>query len=234
MSKQIWRRLVRVVDSFYLWGSFLLHRAHSHRILGFIFLGLMSRFLPHPPNFTAMNAIALFSVSSLGNLRISLFTVFSTILLSDFVFGFYSSMAFVYLSFGLIVLMGYGLKSKRSGIRTTFLLTASSLLFFIITNFGVWLGSSFYPQTVEGLSFCYLAAIPFLVNNLISTLLYGGILFSLNKTVVSFNGYLPKIYWNGVLENRSIEYKGMKLPIFSAWINVWREVHQKFFVIRSA
>jgi hypothetical protein len=175
--KKIWLKLVHVIHSFYFWSPFPTGKACSHRMLGLIFLGMMSRLLPHPPNFTAMNAIALFGISYLGNLGNSLFTVFVTMLLSVLAFGFDSSMGFVYLSFGLIVLMGYGLKSKRSLIRATFLLPLSSLLFFIITNFGVWLLGSMYPKTVIGLELCYLAGIPFLANNLIGTLLYGGLLF---------------------------------------------------------
>lgn len=148
------------------------------RIFGFILLGVLSRLLPHPPNVTAMNAIALFGVSSLGSLRLPLLTTFSPTILSNLVFGFDLSLVFVYVSFGLIVLLGYGLKSNRSLARTTFLLVTSCLLFFLISNFGVWLVCSMYPKTIAGLGLCYLAAIPFLVNNLIGTLLYGWILFN--------------------------------------------------------
>ena len=100
-------------------------------------------------------------------------------LLSDLVFGFHSSIIFVYLSVGLIALMGYWLNSKRSLVRTTFLLMASSLLFFIITNFGVWVVSScsFYPKTISGLMLCYLDAIPFLANDVMGTLAYGTLLY---------------------------------------------------------
>ncbi len=149
-----------------------------YKVLGLICLGIMSRLLPHPPNCTAINAIALFGICSLGSFWISLFSVFSAMLLSDLlVFGFHSSMVFVYLSLGLIVLMGYGLKPKRSLIRTTFLLALSSLLFFITSNFGIWLVSSMYPKSITGLELCYVAAIPFLANNLMGTLLFGGMLF---------------------------------------------------------
>lgn len=170
MFKQIQLKLVHAILS-------SIGRACAYRMLGFIILGLMSRLLPHPPSFTAINAVALFGICSLGNLGRSLFAVGTTMLLSDLVFGFHSSMLFVYLSLALIVLMGYGLKSKRSLTRTTFLLTFSSLLFFLITNFGVWLVGSMYPKTIIGLELCYLAAIPFLANNVISTVLYGGILY---------------------------------------------------------
>jgi hypothetical protein len=86
-------------------------------------------------------------------------------------------MFFVYSSFGLIVLMGNWLNLKQSLKRTICFLITSSLLFFVITNFGVWLSIPFYPKTVAGLGLCYLAAIPFLVNEMMGTLLYGVILF---------------------------------------------------------
>lgn len=161
-------------------SSFVANKVPMVRILGFIILGMMSRLLPHPPNFTAFNAIALFSICSFGNLGFSFFTAFSTMLISDLVFGFHSSMVFVYFSFGLIVLMGYGLKAKRTLMRTIFLLIASSFLFFMITNFGVWLDGSMYPKTLLGLEACYVAGIPFLVNDLMGTLLYGGVLYAIS------------------------------------------------------
>ena len=179
MFKQIRLKIVDIINLVCLWRSFPPDTSNNrlYRILGFIFLGIVSRLLPHPPNFTAMNAIALFGICSLGNLGRSFFTVFAIMLFSDLIFGFHSSMVFVYFSFGLIILMGHGLKSNRSLTRTTSLLGLSSFLFFVITNFGVWYLGSMYPKTLMGLEMCYIAAIPFYANNLISTLLYGAMLF---------------------------------------------------------
>ena len=159
------------------WSSYPMNSARLYTIFGLIFLGMMSRLLPHPPNFTAINAVALFSACALGNLGICLFTVFIVMLLSDLVFGFHSSMVFVYLSLGLTILMGHWLNSNRTVIRITSLLVASSFLFFFVTNFGVWLVSPFYPKTLEGLGLCYVAAIPFHVNDTLGTLSYGAMLF---------------------------------------------------------
>ena len=161
------------------WSSSHMNSARLYTVLGFIMLGILSRLLPHPPSFTAINAIALFGICSLGSIRISLFTVYSSMLFSDLVFGWHSSMIFVYLSLGLIVLMGHWLNSKSS-MRTAFLLIASSFLFFFITNFGLWIVSPIYPKTFAGLGLCYLAAIPFLANSMMSTLIYGAILFRLS------------------------------------------------------
>jgi hypothetical protein len=149
-----------------------------YKILGLVCLGIISRLFPHPPNFTALNAIALYSGFYIGSLPIALCTVFSLMLFSDYVFfGLHSSIIFVYTSYGLISLMGQILRFDKSFIYTTILLGLSSLFFFIITNFGVWLSDSIYPKTAVGLSLCYLAGIPFFINNLLSTFLYGGILF---------------------------------------------------------
>ena len=78
-----------------------------YTILSCILFGLISRFFPHPPNFTALSAIALFSISIVGNLNRSLFTVFATMFLSDLCFGFHSTIFYVYASLGVIVLLGH-------------------------------------------------------------------------------------------------------------------------------
>lgn len=150
-----------------------MYRARFFAILGFIAIAMMSRFLPHLPNMTAINAIALFSVFTLGRLSLSVSIVFAAMFLSDLVFGLHSQMLFVYLSLALTVLI------SRLRLSLPVSLIISSLIFFTVVNFGVWLLDGFYPQTFAGLGFCYLAALPFLVNQLIGDLLYGAALFGL-------------------------------------------------------
>lgn len=191
----------RLCDDIFLNKVFLefMSRVCLFRIVGLIFLGILSRLLPHPPNLTAMNAIALFGICSLGSLRLSLFTVFAILLLSDFLLGFYSNMIFIYASLGLIVLMGYWLKTKQTFVRTIVLLIASSCLFFIITNLGVWLFDSMYPKTILGLEMCYVAAIPFFLNNLIGSFLFGMLL----------RGYLSLANRNWDLQSLHSAFKDM-------------------------
>lgn len=74
--------------------------------------------------------------------------------------------------------MGHYFKSEKVLIRTPMLLTASSLLFFSVVNFGVWLTNPLYPKTLSGLYLCYVAAIPFVANQLLGDLAYGLILFA--------------------------------------------------------
>lgn len=146
-------------------------------ILAFIFFGIASRFLPHPPNFTALNAIALFSACYMSSLSLSLMTVFAVMILSDCVLGFHAGLPFVYLSFGFIVLMGRWLKSNQSFYYIPLFLSTSSLLFFVVTNFGEWMTNPIYPKTGVGLGICYLAGIPFLTNQILGDLTYGFALF---------------------------------------------------------
>lgn len=155
----------------------MMYSARFFTILGFILLGIFSRFLPHPPNFTAINAIALFSAYSLTSLRLSLCTVFIIMFCSDLVIGLHSSMLFVYLSFGLIICGSYWFKANFSARLIPLCLLASSILFFIITNFGAWLTNSFYPKTLTGLEICYLTSLPFLSNQILGDLMYAAFLF---------------------------------------------------------
>lgn len=166
-------------------------------VLGFILLGIMSRLLPHPPNATAINALALFSAFYLGNRWIAITTLFATMFISDLFFSVHSTASFVYIALGMIVLIGDAcnkrLKSDTLLYVTPFISLATSLLFFIVTNFGVWMTTSMYPKTLAGLGLCYLAAIPFLTTQIFWDLVYGsslfGILFLLRRRNL-FSGVL--------------------------------------------
>jgi hypothetical protein len=142
-------------------------------VLGLIIMGIFSQFLPHPPNFASMNAIALLSPSYLENRRLSFAAVVPILFFNDLMYGFHSTMPFVYLSMGLIIWMGNGLKKTMSLRLLPLACFAAALLFFLIVNFGVWLTSSLYPKTLTGLGWCYFAAIPFFMNQILGDLFYG-------------------------------------------------------------
>jgi len=158
-------------------------------ILGMITIGVLSRLLPHPPNFTSMNAIALFGAFYLESRWLSFATVVLSLLCSDLIIGFYPTMSFVYLSFGLIVLVGSKLKNP-SFKQMTLTSFATSCLFFIVTNFGDWLALSLYPKTLLGLGICYVAAIPFFATQLLGDLTYGLLFFGLFKLSKNYKTYL--------------------------------------------
>jgi hypothetical protein len=146
-------------------------------ILGMVFAALMSRFLPHPPNFTALNALALFGASVIGNVWAVFGVLFASLLFSDLLLGFHSTLAFVYLSFALTIVLGRIFNCKNSW-RSRFLCaTAAALLFFLVANLGVWMTTDYYPKTAYGLLSCYLAALPFLLNQWVGDLFYVALLF---------------------------------------------------------
>ncbi len=103
-------------------------------VLGLVIVGVLSRLLPHPPNFTSVNAIALFGAFYFDSKWLSFATVVVTLLFSDLAIGFYPTMSFVYLSFGLIVLMGSKLKKDASFGKITITSLASSTLSFFATQ----------------------------------------------------------------------------------------------------
>ena len=69
--------------------------------------------------------------------------------------------------------------SRRSFWRVGAAALASSVLFYVVTNFGMWLFSGIYPRTLGGLEACYIAAIPYFGNTLVSDALYSAIFFGI-------------------------------------------------------
>jgi hypothetical protein len=135
------------------------------------------RLVPHPPNFSPIDAMALFSGAYLGRRGLAFAAPLGALLLSDLLLGFYSGMQFQYLSVALIVLLGWFALSRVSVLRLGIAAVASSMLFFTVSNFGVWLASGMYPHTVGGLAACYVAAVPFFQNTLAGDLFYASLLF---------------------------------------------------------
>lgn len=135
------------------------------------------RLVPHPPNFTPIGAIALFSGAYLGRRALAFVAPLAALLLSDLVLGFYHGMATVYASTALVAVLGMLALQRRSALRIGGAAVAGSMLFFILTNLGMWWLSGFYPHTWAGLEACYVAAIPFFQNSLAGDLFYAALLF---------------------------------------------------------
>ncbi|MEE3034601.1 MAG: DUF6580 family putative transport protein [Bacteroidota bacterium] len=144
-------------------------------LISIILIAILSRFLPHPPNFTPITAIALLASKGFINRFTSFLVPLAAMIISDFFIGFHSSVFFVYGSYMLITF--YGRLTKKISIVTVVI---SSIIFFVVTNFGVWLIG--YPLTIEGFLACYLMAIPFFINTLLGDLFYSAIMiFSFNR-----------------------------------------------------
>ncbi len=142
-----------------------------------ILIAAFTRLIPHPPNFTAVGAIALFGGAYFSDKKYAFIVPIAAMLLTDLIIGFHGGMMSVYLSFVLIV--GIGIVLSRN-IKFKNVLAASlmsSILFFIITNFQVWLQSTLYPKNISGLIACYVAAIPFFHYTVLGDLFFVGALF---------------------------------------------------------
>ncbi len=146
-------------------------------ITGLILLAVLTRLLPHPFNFTAMSAVALFGAANYNKKILAFLVPITALLISDSIIGFYQGIEWVYGTFVLIIICGFYLRTKVTIPRVIALSVISSLLVFVITDFGVWLGGNLYPHTVAGFTACYVAAMPFLRNELLGDLFYSGLLF---------------------------------------------------------
>ena len=165
-------------------------------LLSAIIAAAALRLVPHPPNFTPIGAMALFSGAYLGRRGFAFVAPIGALLLSDAVLGFYSGMQYTYLAVALIVLIGWAVESRISLVRVGAGAIAGSILFFLISNFGTWLTSGMYPHTSAGLVACYFAAIPFFQNTLAGDLFYAGLLFGgfalLERLIPSLRGQEPQ------------------------------------------
>ena len=138
-------------------------------LVSLIFFAILSRFLPHPPNFTPIAAIALLSSKGFTNRWVVFLIPIVSLFISDLFIGLHATIPFVYTSFILIALLG--MYVKKINIVSVLL---SSTIFFLVSNFGVWL--LYYPISTEGLVQCYTMALPFFLNTVLGDLVYGALL----------------------------------------------------------
>ena len=146
--------------------------------ISLILILAFARLIPHPPNFTPIIAVALVSGYFFKNINLSLLILLVAMLLSDLFIGFYENMIFVYASLLLITFVFHKI-SKKINFKNLFVYGfAGSLIFFIVSNFGVWaLGSPgvydvAYEKSLSGLIQCYILAIPFFGNTFLSTVIF--------------------------------------------------------------
>ena len=164
----------------------------SHGIIILLILfASFSRIIPHIPNFTPIGAIALFGGAYLKN-KYHAFLIpiaslwLSDLILNNFIFTFYSDFTWFYpgflwqyISFTLIIILGFFLL-KKINFKNVFIAAASSsILFFVITNFGVWISGSMYTLDFQGLITCYVMALPFFKGTLLGFMCYSAFLFGI-------------------------------------------------------
>ena len=169
---------------------------HHLFLIAIVIAAALSRFIPHPPNITAVGALALFSGAHFG--RKSRFIVpLTALLISDIILGFHTTMPFVYGSFVIAIFLGSFLAKHPGAVRLGMLTLTSSVLFFIITNFGVWYTSTMYAPTMSGLMNAYVMGIPFFRNTILGDFMYSfgffyGYQYSLNTMKLSRQHLIEK------------------------------------------
>ncbi|MBN2172884.1 MAG: hypothetical protein JW731_02045 [Bacteroidales bacterium] len=146
-------------------------------IAGVILFGAIMRLIPHWPNFTPIAAMALFGGAYLGKKHLAFIIPLAAMLLSDIILGLHQTIIAVYISFALVVGIGILMKDRVKVGSVLLASVSASLLFFIITNFAVWIGSPWYSQDLAGLIACYTAGLPFLNSGIMGDLFYSTIFF---------------------------------------------------------
>lgn len=139
----------------------------------FILIGVSLRLLPHAPNFAPIAAIALFGGVYFSK-KIALFLPLAAMAIGDLFIGWYEPklMFSVYGSFLLCVVLGFWLKRNKKWYTVGGSAILSAVLFFLITNFSVWVFTPWYAKTLSGIIQCYLMALPFFRNTLLGDLFY--------------------------------------------------------------
>jgi len=147
-----------------------------------ILVAAISRLFPHIPNFTPIAAMALFGSVYFTDKRLAFIVPLIAMLISDIAlemitgWGFHNTLVYVYISFALTSAIGLLVKNSVSVISITIASIISSLLFFIITNFGVWAAAGF-QLGFGGLVMTYTLGIPYFAPTLVGDLFFNGVLF---------------------------------------------------------
>ena len=141
------------------------------------------RFLPHPPNFTPVIAMAFYLPIFFGMWCIPF--VLLAFAITDFFIGFHSLLVWTWGGLALISLIS---KFSNSILSRLFLSFVGAVIFYIISNFGVWFSGSLYQHSIEGLIQCYIMALPFFTNTLLSTIIFSllieFVVFTKNSNII--------------------------------------------------
>jgi hypothetical protein len=147
-------------------------------VLLLVGIDAVARLTPHPPNFTSMVASALFAGAVLGSHLIAFIVPIAAMAISDALLGFpdWQSMIVVYAAVAMPVALGRF--ARRSEVPMLIpALAVSSVIFFVVTNFAVWMFSGMYAPDAAGLLKCYVAALPFFKNSIMGDLFWTAVLF---------------------------------------------------------
>jgi Family of unknown function (DUF6580) len=153
-------------------------------LIPMILAAAATRIIPHPWNFTAVGAMCLFGGAYFQRRWQAFLAPLMALLISDIIlaatvygFGSLRSVWMSYVLFAVTVLLGMTLRERVTFGRVAITAIGASVMFFLLSNFKVWLSGHGYPHTPVGLWACYVAALPYAQNMLLGNLFYSGVLF---------------------------------------------------------
>ena len=158
-------------------------------IKGIIFITLilvLSRIIPHPPNFTPILAGIIFLPFIKKDLTFSIIAPLAAMLISDLIIGMHSLMLWTYAPIIFLSCLTYYF-NQDSILRIGTLAVVSPMVFFLVSNFGVWISGSSYTEDMSGLIECYFNAIPFYASSAISCLLFTALFYFLRLALLKRN-----------------------------------------------
>ncbi len=152
------------------------NRIEESLALLLVLAGVILRVLPHPDNFSPVTAIALFSGVALAP-ALALTVPLLVMIASDLWIGPHSLFFLTWGCFFLVSLLGIGIKDSAGASKIFLGTLAGSVIFFIVTNLGVFFFQNMYAKDFSGLAECYVMALPFFKNTVLGDLFYSGVLF---------------------------------------------------------
>src|SRR5688572_5997214 len=150
---------------------------HNSLIAGaLIGAGILLRLIPHAANFAPVGAIALFGGAVLPPM-LGWWLPLAIMVVSDLFLGLHGTIIFTWGGFLLVGLFGMTLRNTNNWLRIPLGALGGGLIFYIVSNFGVWAEGKLYAQTLQGLANCYIAGLPFLKMSLLADLVFSAALF---------------------------------------------------------
>jgi hypothetical protein len=153
-------------------------------LAGIVLAAAAARLLPHPPNVTPVFAVALFGGAYFARRWAAFAVPLAAMFISDVglvvtQYGWTAlrSQPVVYLNMAFFVLLGILIQRHRRFLPIAGATLLGTLVFYVTTNFAVWIGSTTYPRTPAGLLACYVAALPFLRNMLLGNIAFTALFF---------------------------------------------------------
>lgn len=158
-------------------------------LISVILFAALYRVMPHPPNVAPVAAMALFAGAHFSHKGLALVVPLVVLLISDIILGFHGTMVYVYGGIMLTTYIGFSLRKATTAGNVVLASLGASAAFFLITNFGAWLGSELYSQDFSGLFQAYLMGVPFMYMSVLGDLFFCVVFFgcyALAKKVPQF------------------------------------------------